>query len=173
MTVDTPRHAHGGPYRAGGYSDNDKLLAALEWVTMPTSGSYQSTALDVANWDCALSGDSILKENTRRQMWTPITLSEGSTSQSGLGWGLGPFQKRRRISHSGGLDAIKPASAAIRTSIEIDVRNGLRKPHQRPVLVNKAAYTRRPPQFAFDHHPSQTRTPRAPRPTPYDLNANT
>jgi len=70
---------------------------------VPASGAYQSTVLDLANWDRALSGDSILNENARRQMWTPITLSDGSISQSGLGWGLGPFQKRLRISHSGGL----------------------------------------------------------------------
>ena len=91
------------PFRARGYSDNDKLLPAVEWVAVPASGSYQSTVLDLANWDRALSGDGILSVDTRQQMWTPITLSDGSTSQWGLGWDLGRFQERRRISQSGGL----------------------------------------------------------------------
>ena len=91
------------PNRASGYSDNDKLLPAVEWVAVPASGSYQSTVLDLAHWDRALSGDTILTEDTRRQMWTPMVLSDGTISQTGLGWGLGPFAGRRRISHSGGL----------------------------------------------------------------------
>jgi D-alanyl-D-alanine carboxypeptidase len=91
------------PNRANGYSDNDKLLPAVEWVAVPASGSYQSTVLDLANWDRALSGDAILTEETRRQMWTPMVLGDGTRSPTGLGWGLGPFAGRRRISHSGGL----------------------------------------------------------------------
>ena len=91
------------PYRARGYSDNDKLRPAVEWVAVPASGSYQSTVLDLANWDRALSSDAILTDETRRQMWTPIVLGNGTTSPTGLGWGLGQFAGRRRISHSGGL----------------------------------------------------------------------
>jgi D-alanyl-D-alanine carboxypeptidase len=91
------------PQRAHGYSDNDKLLAAVNWVAVPASGSYQSTVRDLAALDRALSSDTILNETTRRLMWSPVVLSDGTTSQAGLGWGLGPFAGRRRISHSGGL----------------------------------------------------------------------
>jgi len=91
------------PQRARGYSDNDKLLAAVDWVAVPASGSYQSTVRDLAALDRALSSDTILTEDTRRLMWSPVVLSDGTAAQAGLGWGLGPFAGRRRISHSGGL----------------------------------------------------------------------
>ena len=41
--------------------------------------------------------------NSRRQMWTPIQLSDGTTHPYGFGWHVGERGDRRVIWHGGGL----------------------------------------------------------------------
>ena len=89
--------------RAVGYSDNDRLRVAADWPVLRPSGAFLSTVLDLAKWDAVLNTDKILTESSRRQMWTPVTLSGGSTAPYGFGWQLSSFKGRRRIHHSGGM----------------------------------------------------------------------
>jgi len=89
--------------RAVGYVDNDRLRVADEWPALRASGAFLSTVLDLAKWDAALYGDSVLQESTRRLMWTPVTLNDGTTYPYGFGWQLGMFRGQRYVRHTGGM----------------------------------------------------------------------
>jgi CubicO group peptidase (beta-lactamase class C family) len=76
------------PNRARGYADNDTLKQADQRRALMPSGGFLSTVVDLAKWDALLDSDGFLTEATRRQMWTPVTLNNGTTYPYGLGWGL-------------------------------------------------------------------------------------
>ena len=92
------------PNKATGYRDNEKLLEAPDWVAVRPGGAFFSTVLDLARWDAALYGNSILTEATRTQMWTPVALNDGSKAAYGFGWHVVDRPgSRRQVWHSGGL----------------------------------------------------------------------
>ena len=91
------------PNKATGYSDNDKLIDAPDWPAIRAGGAFVSTVLDLVKWDAVLNGESVLKEATRTQMWTPVRLNDGMTTTYGFGWFINQPQNRRQVWHSGGL----------------------------------------------------------------------
>jgi D-alanyl-D-alanine carboxypeptidase len=95
------------PNRATGYSDNDKLLPAADWAAVRPSGAFLSTVLDLAKWDAVLYGDKVLSESTRREMWTPVTLTGGGSHPYGFGWQIGSFKGRKYVFHSGGMPGFR------------------------------------------------------------------
>jgi D-alanyl-D-alanine carboxypeptidase len=95
------------PNRARGYSDNDELRDADDWPALRPSGAFLSTVLDLAKWDAVLYTDRILSESSRRQMWTPVTLNNGTTSPYGFGWELQSPPGRRLVHHSGGMPGFR------------------------------------------------------------------
>lgn len=90
------------PKRALGYSDNDRLLEVKESTALRPSGAFLSTVLDMAQWDAVLYTEKVLSESTRRQMWTPVTLTDGSSHPYGFGWELGSYRGRKLVHHGGG-----------------------------------------------------------------------
>ncbi len=89
---------------ATGYAGTDNAGGpAPEWVALRPSGAFNSTILDLAKWDAALNGNTILSEASRRQMWSRAPLHGGGTAPYGFGWHIGEFQDRRVIRHGGGL----------------------------------------------------------------------
>jgi CubicO group peptidase (beta-lactamase class C family) len=92
--------------RAAGYNWDDGKLTNGEYVAQPIlaygGGGVLSTARDMARWDAALRGESILKQATLKQMWTPATLNDGTKSTYGLGWATGSVSGHRYVAHSGG-----------------------------------------------------------------------
>ena len=95
------------PNRALGYADNDKLLNAADWPALRPSGAFLSTVLDLAKWDAALYTDKILSDSTRRQMWTPVKLNDGTTYPYGFGWELGEVRDRKLVHHGGGMPGFR------------------------------------------------------------------
>jgi CubicO group peptidase (beta-lactamase class C family) len=91
------------PNRARGYADNDRpLREAREWRAFIPSGGFLSTVIDLAKWDIFL--DSFLTEASRGAMWTPVTLTDGTTYPYGLGWELeSPVKGRRVVRHGGSV----------------------------------------------------------------------
>jgi D-alanyl-D-alanine carboxypeptidase len=89
--------------RATGYTDNDRLTPADEWTALRPSGAFLSTVLDLAKWDAALYTDRILTDASRRQMWTAVTLNDGSSCEYGFGWLVGTLRGRKLIHHGGGM----------------------------------------------------------------------
>ncbi len=91
------------PNRAQGYTDNDKLHDSADWPAVRPSGAFLSTVLDLAKWDAVLYTDNILSDSTRRQMWTPVTLNNGTTYPYGFGWELGSVKGHKEVHHGGGI----------------------------------------------------------------------
>lgn len=89
--------------RAQGYVDNDALRDAREWPALRPSGAFLSTVLDLAKWDAALYDSRILADTIRRQMWTPVTLNDGSSARYGFGWILANVRGHRLVHHPGGM----------------------------------------------------------------------
>jgi CubicO group peptidase (beta-lactamase class C family) len=63
----------------------------------------RSTARDLARWDAALDGASLLSATSRARMFTPATLVNGDPTIYGLGWFVAPFRGHTEIMHSGGF----------------------------------------------------------------------
>ena len=95
------------PNRAAGYADNDKLVNANDWPALRPSGAFLSTVLDLAKWDAVLYSDKILRESSRRQMWNPVTLNDGTTAPYGFGWELQSPPGRNLVHHSGGMPGFR------------------------------------------------------------------
>jgi CubicO group peptidase (beta-lactamase class C family) len=90
------------PKHARGYSDNDAWRDAADWVAVRPSGAFISTILDLAKWDAALYTNDILTEASRKLMWTPVTLNNGSRHPYGFGWHAS-IDGRKIVRHGGGL----------------------------------------------------------------------
>jgi D-alanyl-D-alanine carboxypeptidase len=91
------------PNRAQGYVDNDALRDAPDWIALRPSGAFLSTVLDLAKWDATLYTDKVLSEATRREMWTPVTLNNGSSYPYGFGWMFVDVGGHRLVHHPGGM----------------------------------------------------------------------
>jgi CubicO group peptidase (beta-lactamase class C family) len=77
------------PSRARGYAwRSGRLLNEDDLPAVRPSGGFLSTALDLAKWEAALSGDQVLKGPIKREMWTPVKLNDGRTFPYGFGWQL-------------------------------------------------------------------------------------
>ncbi len=94
------------PHRAAGYILKDGALKNQDWVSpslnSTADGALYFTVLDLAKWDAGLGTDRVLPKASLDQMWTPVTLNDGSTYPYGFGWGIGAVNGRRLIEHSGG-----------------------------------------------------------------------
>jgi D-alanyl-D-alanine carboxypeptidase len=92
------------PDRAVGYSGKDNQQRADEWVALRPSGAFLSNVTDLAKWAVLLDRNLPLTEASRRQMWTPVRLSDGSTSPYGFGWHVeAPSNAPDSVWHGGGL----------------------------------------------------------------------
>lgn len=69
------------PNRAAGYVLENGQLKNQGWVSQSANstadGSLYFTILDLVKWDAALYSEKVLKESSRREMWTPALLSDG------------------------------------------------------------------------------------------------
>jgi D-alanyl-D-alanine carboxypeptidase len=90
------------PQRALGYTDNAKLVEVKEWTALRPSGAFLSTVVDMSKWDAVLYTDNVLNDSSRRQMWSPVTLNNGTSYPYGFGWELGTYRGRRFVHHGGG-----------------------------------------------------------------------
>jgi len=91
------------PNQVVGYTGNDNARVADDWVALRPSGAFLSTALDLAKWEALLYTDAVIDEATRRQMWTPVRLNDGSSAPYGFGWHVDTAGGHRRVWHGGGL----------------------------------------------------------------------
>ncbi len=101
-----PNRADGYTWTGAGWRNSEYLNPTL-WDN--GDGGLLSSALDLAKWSVALDGESVLKESTKRQMWTSGTLKDGKSFSYGFGWAMDQQRGHRRIWHSGG----RPGTATI------------------------------------------------------------
>jgi CubicO group peptidase (beta-lactamase class C family) len=94
------------PNRAAGYKLKDGALRNQEWVapTVNTTadGSLYLTVEDMAKWDAALDAQQLLSAAGFEQMWTPVTLNDGTKASYGFGWSIGKNAAGHRLVDHGG-----------------------------------------------------------------------
>lgn len=86
-----------------GYERARYMSTTLQYA----AGALASTAADLARWDLALRGGSLLDHATLAEMLAPTRLSAGSragqTVGYGMGWGLWGYRGRAAHGHAGGV----------------------------------------------------------------------
>jgi len=91
------------PNRADGYAfRNGRHYLAKRLDIEFANAGIVSTALDMIQLHHAFRSEKLLKKSTWKLMWTNARLNNGNTTNFGLGFGLTPFQGKRRIGHYGG-----------------------------------------------------------------------
>jgi D-alanyl-D-alanine carboxypeptidase len=90
--------------RALGYAGKDNQQRAADFVALRPSGAFLSTVTDLAKWAVMLDGNVPLNDASRRQMWAPVQLADGSTYPYGFGWHVEtPRNGPASVWHGGGL----------------------------------------------------------------------
>jgi CubicO group peptidase (beta-lactamase class C family) len=95
------------PERAAGYRLEKGEIKNQEWVSPSANstadGSLYFTTLDLAKWDAALYTDKILKESSKREIWTVTTLKDGKPNQGpyGFAWFVESRKGHRLVGHGG------------------------------------------------------------------------
>ena len=95
------------PNRASGYDLHHWELKNQEWVS-PTfdstaDGTLYFNVLDIAKWDGALYGTTLLKQSSLDRMWTVYPLNDGKPNPAnyGFGWSMEPVNGHRTTQHGG------------------------------------------------------------------------
>lgn len=94
------------PNRARGYGVSGGKHVNREPVTASSAfseGALISSVLDMVKWDAALNSDQLLGKAALTEMWTPVRLNDGTTSNYGFGWILRPVPGHRTVAHGGEL----------------------------------------------------------------------
>ena len=93
--------------RAIGYAGKDNGEVAPDWPALRPSGAFLSTVLDLVKWDRQLATNTLLSETSRRLMWTPVRLANGSPHPYGFGWELADIKGHRHVGHGGSLPGFR------------------------------------------------------------------
>jgi len=94
-------------YRARQYV---RGLSPQSWMNAPyvdlsvkwAGGGLIATASDIARFDLALTSGKLLRADTLELMYTPVRLTNGTTTGYGLGWMVSQLGGRTFVAHSGG-----------------------------------------------------------------------
>jgi CubicO group peptidase (beta-lactamase class C family) len=91
--------------RASGYwiDKNNHLInrPATEPSSTLGAGGLVSTAADLAKWDMALKQNTLLSDDTKRQLWTKTMLPDNRKIHYGFGWELYPYKGNQSMGHTG------------------------------------------------------------------------
>ncbi|MEP7038244.1 MAG: serine hydrolase domain-containing protein [Acidobacteriota bacterium] len=90
-------------HRAAGYEwENGKFVGRDYNLTdLFSAGAIVSTISDMAKWDIALRDETLLKNESKAQIWKPFTLTGGKENPYGFGWNVGEFRGQKLLSHGG------------------------------------------------------------------------
>ena len=93
--------------RVEGYQptpDGDFVNAPFLDMDQPgAAGSLISTLDDLAKWNAALGDDTLLSADSKRRMWTPVVLPDGTDTGYGYGWSVGEHAGQAVQQHGGGI----------------------------------------------------------------------
>jgi len=89
--------------RAAGYEQSNHILINRDYdlTDVFSAGAIVSTLGDLAKWNAALEGETLLSAQSKEQMWTPVRLNDGKTAKYGFGWFLDSVEDHKNIGHSG------------------------------------------------------------------------
>lgn len=89
--------------RATGYEWQNNTLVGRDYdlTDVFSAGAIVSTVMDLAKWDAALRNDTLLKKESKAQMWTPVLFNDGKPYPYGLGFRVTDFRGHKLIAHGG------------------------------------------------------------------------
>jgi CubicO group peptidase (beta-lactamase class C family) len=131
------------PNRSAGYRLVDGVLKNQEWVApklnTTADGALYTNVLDMAKWDAALAGQTLLKKSSYEQMYTPVRLNDGKTYPYGFGWGLGEDNGHQVIQHSGSWQGFTTDISRYPSDhLSVVVLTNLDSAHAHPVKIAHA-----------------------------------
>ncbi len=93
------------PIQAVGYQKNKEgqiiETASFDATNKIPSGGFLASAPDIGRFMAALFAGKLLKESTRKIMWTPQILANAQESKYGMGWNIAKLRGNLVVSHSG------------------------------------------------------------------------
>lgn len=89
--------------RATGYEWRNNELNGRDYdlTDIFSAGAIVSTVLDLAKWEAVLRNDSLLKKESKAQMWKPVLLNDSIPYPYGFGWRFSEIRGHKLIAHSG------------------------------------------------------------------------
>jgi CubicO group peptidase (beta-lactamase class C family) len=89
--------------RADGYEQTNHVWINRDYdlTDVFSAGAIVSTIGDLAKWDHALDGETLLNADSKHRMWTPVKLNSGKATGYGFGWFLDKVQGHENIGHGG------------------------------------------------------------------------
>lgn len=94
------------PGRASGYVKQGDRYETAPYISMTqpyAAGALLSTVDDLARWDKALAGETLLRRASLDRMFTPVRLTTGLPTTYGYGISIYDFQGHRLIEHGGDI----------------------------------------------------------------------
>ena len=127
------------PNRSSGYELHDEKLQNQGWVS-PTfnstaDGALYFNVLDLAKWDEALYGTSLLKQSSLDRIWTVFLLNDGKPNSSnyGFGWEINKLNGHKVIEHGGAWQGFTcDISRYVDDNLTVVVLTNLDAGHARP-----------------------------------------
>ena len=101
------------PRRASGYQLANGRIVNASYLSMTqpfSAGGLVSTVDDLARWQAALDSGRILTPESRRRMWTPLTLPDGTKTRYGFGWGIWSYEGHAVVEHGGRINGFATAN---------------------------------------------------------------
>ena len=91
------------PNRAAGYEQTNHVFINRDYdlTDVFSAGAIASTSGDLAKWNTALDGTTLLSAATKAHMWTPANLNDGKHTKYGFAWFLDSVEGHRNIGHGG------------------------------------------------------------------------
>ena len=130
------------PNRSSGYEIHGAKLQNQEWVS-PTFNSTADGALyfnviDLAKWDGALYGTTLLKQSSLDRIWTIYPLNNGKPNPAhyGFGWEINTMNGHKVIEHSGAWQGFTcDISRYVDDNLTVVVLTNLDAGHSRPERI--------------------------------------
>ena len=101
------------PGRVEGYQTGPDGIVNAYYVSMTqpyAAGGIVSTVDDLAKWQAALDAGRVLSPESRRRMWTPVTLPDGTPTRYGFGWGIWSYEGHAVVEHGGRINGFSAAN---------------------------------------------------------------
>jgi len=116
LGMERTRYGSDGPVIAGrvaGYQRTPGGIVNAPYLSMTlpfSAGGLVSTVDDLAKWQAALDRDGLLSAESRRRMWTPVTLPDGRATRYGFGWGIWSDEGHAVVEHGGSINGFVSAN---------------------------------------------------------------
>ena len=116
LGMERTRYGSDGPIIAGrveGYQRTPGGIVNAPYLSMTlpySAGALVSTVDDLARWQAALDRDGFLSAESRRRMWSPVILPDGTATRYGFGWGIWSYEGHAVVEHGGAINGFVSAN---------------------------------------------------------------